>query len=382
MTHSSPTQKVAIARCAEYDKDKLKKEMLQCIRLVDFNLKELSGKKVLLKPNLLFPAPPEKQITTNPIFVRAIAEIALESGAKVSIGDSPAVAGTVRCLKASGLMDVLEGLPVQQIDFCTPIMVRTKGTPERNLVLSKEAIENDIIINLPKLKAHGQMYLTCSVKNMFGLMPGLSKGKMHLVSGTDNLDFAKMLVELCYIKKPALTLVDAIMAMDGNGPGSGSPYPLHIMMAGTDPMAIDLIASEIISFKREAIPIFKASEELSIGICDRNKIEVMGETIEAVKVNDFRPAVTSRGFNRIPAFIINPLKNNLSVRPYWEHNKCNLCKECMNICPVKCLEIKNKRIAINRNTCIRCLCCQEICPKGVISARRNLPGRIIERMLK
>jgi uncharacterized protein (DUF362 family)/Pyruvate/2-oxoacid:ferredoxin oxidoreductase delta subunit len=374
---------VAIQKCVSYEKSLIKSRMQKCIELIGFNLDTLKGKKVLLKPNLLSASPPEKQVTTNPAFVRAAAEIALEAGAsEVWVGDSPGMGNVKRCFGACGISEALKGLPVKMADFNRPASWKTPKGVLPEYVVAQEAEACDILINLPKLKTHTQMTLTCAVKNMFGLMLGLSKAKMHLVAGTDNLHFAKILVELCYLKKPDLTLVDGVTAMHGNGPGSGDPYPLELILAGVDPMAVDIVASEIVCFEKSSIPIFEASEVLGQGINDRKNICVKGESMESVQRNDFRPASEGRGFTRIPAFILRPLKDTLAIKPHWDPALCTLCKECLRICPVQVLSVEKNKIRITRKECIRCFCCQEICPAGVISARRNFVGRIIEKALR
>jgi len=373
---------VSIVKSNGYSLPGLKTDIANALSLAGFDPYSLKNKQVLLKPNLLRAVAPEKAVTTHPLFIRAIAEIALDHGARVAVGDSPGFGNTNQCLKGCRVIEGLKGLNVTIADFATPVTVKNERGTFKTFIIAKGVFESEAIINLPKLKTHGQMYLTGATKNMFGIVPGLLKGKKHLESGTDYSLFARMLVELCYFKKPVVSIIDGIVAMDGNGPGGGDPYDLGLIVTGTDTIAVDRICAAILGFNPENIPIFAQAKKNALGTGDLAAITVTGESIESVRVKNFRPA--RQGFSpltMVPEFIANPLRNHLSFKPRVDQKKCRLCGECIAMCPVSCITNENAKIVMDYEKCIRCFCCQEICPHKAITAKRPLVGKIAAKIL-
>jgi uncharacterized protein (DUF362 family)/NAD-dependent dihydropyrimidine dehydrogenase PreA subunit len=374
--------RVAVAKCAGYQKDTLKNELLGVLALLNVKPDAFHRKKVLIKPNLLSPSRPEKAVTTHPLFVRAATEIVLDAGAEVTLGDSPALGNLEKCLKEGGYLEALKGLPIRFGAFTMPVTVknRPKGV-KSEYVIAREAADCDLIVNLPKLKTHTLMGLTGAVKNMFGLMLGLSKARMHLETGRDTLLFARRLVDLCYLKKPFLTLVDAVIAMDGNGPAGGDPFPMGLIIAGRDPVAIDAVAADITRYPRDRMPLFEAAALAGRGVRDADHIAVVGEPPDAIKVDGFRPAMRLSPMMIVPEWIVRPIKEFISCRPVISRKQCNLCGECITICPGQVISIQKEKIRVDTEKCIRCFCCQEICPEGAIRAERKFLGKIVAKML-
>lgn len=377
------SEKVAILRCASYDQALVNEQVAAVARLCGFDSRQLSGKKVLLKPNILFAAPPSRAVSTHPSMVRAAAEWALAAGAsEVWVGDSPGFGSPRRNLRECGITGALEGLPIKIADFNKAVPLPNPGGAMPEYAVAEEAMQADFIINLPKLKTHTQMVMTCAVKNLFGLVVGFTKGRYHLQAGRDNSLFARYLVELAYLHKPAITFVDAVVAMHGNGPGSGEPFTMGLVMAGTDPMAVDATAARIIGFERSMVPMFAVAAQLNKGMQEPEQIEVLGESVESAKVAGFKPSAGGRGFAAVPAVIMKPLKEWLAIRPVIDPEKCKECLECVKMCPARVMAHQNKRITIDKKGCIRCFCCQEICPEGAIRVDRNRMGRILVKILR
>jgi uncharacterized protein (DUF362 family)/Pyruvate/2-oxoacid:ferredoxin oxidoreductase delta subunit len=372
--------KISILRCAKYDVVKLKETLIKLTDLIDFSWKSLENKNVLLKPNLLSSATPDKAVTTHPIFVRAVAELVIEARpASICVGDSPGIGSCRSILRNSGIEEALSGLPVKLGDFTKAISVTSTLGYHKSFSIASEVEEADFIINLPKIKTHTLLGLTCAVKNMFGTVVGFTKGRYHLEYGTNIDQFARMITDLCYRKTPQLTLVDGILAMDGNGPGSGDPYKLGLLLAGTDPIAIDSAVASILSIDKTTLPQFKAAEEGGYGVPSP---DIVGCKIDEVAVSDFRPAEVGRGFSRIPSFLMKYAKSAVAVRPIVDKNKCKLCEECIKICPPVAMKNKDRKIIINRDICIGCFCCHEICPHKAIEIKRPIIGRIAAKFLK
>src|SRR3990172_5856481 len=180
-----------------------------------------NGDRVLLKPNLLYGKPPEKAVTTHPSIVRGMVEIVREAGGVPSIGDSPGMESLGKAAEKSGIKRVADETGCPLVEFNHPVLPK-KGTDQffKQLEIDRSVLEADVIINLPKWKTHGQMLLTLGVKNLFGCIPGPRKALWHLKAGQDQKLFARMLIDVYLTVRPALTILDGIVGMDGNGPGS------------------------------------------------------------------------------------------------------------------------------------------------------------------
>jgi len=133
-------------------------------------------------------------------------------------------------------------------------------------------LECGAIINLAKLKTHTQMYVTLSVKNMFGSIVGRDKLKWHYVAGTSYDIFAKMLLDIYSFTRPALNIIDGIVGMEGYGPLTGSPRQIGALIFGCDGLSVDRVACEIIGADPKKVPIFNANEELNVSITTAFKL--------------------------------------------------------------------------------------------------------------
>ena len=119
-------------------------------------------------------------------------------------------------------------------------------------------LDVDKIINVPKLKTHGMTVYSGAVKNMFGIIPGSYKGEYHL-RFEDVDDFADLLVDLCLFAKPVLTVMDAVVGMEGYGPTNGRPRTVGLIISSPDPYALDVVAAEVIGLKGRQVPTIRKS---------------------------------------------------------------------------------------------------------------------------
>ncbi|MCK4690778.1 MAG: DUF362 domain-containing protein, partial [Desulfuromonadales bacterium] len=206
-----------------------------------------AGQRVLLKPNLLAGKPAEKAVTTHPEIVRAVIKLAQKAGGIVSLGDSPGIGSPETVARKCGILEVVEETGARFVPFSESTKIHPHGGTFHELEVARDILDTDVIINLPKLKTHQMMGLTCAVKNMFGAVVGLRKPRLHLQAGTDKAFFALMLLELCEQLAPALNIVDAVIGMEGEGPGSGDPVQIGALLAGSHPQAIDTVACELVN---------------------------------------------------------------------------------------------------------------------------------------
>jgi len=370
---------VSIVRCRGYDQETVLKAVRESVGLLGGMRRFVKpNQKVLLKTNLLTSSSPEKGVSPHPTVVKAVLEMVREAGGKPSVGDSPAIESARRVATKAGIASVAEEMGAPLVDFREAVEVRT---PEdftfRRFEVAGEALDADVIINLPKIKTHGKMLLTLGVKNMFGCVPGTKKATWHLKAGMDNTYFARMLVELYGVLKPALTIMDGIVAMEGNGPNSGTPRPLDMVLSGTDCVALDSTVTHLLGLPRSKLLTTHVAMENRVGVGDPENIEVFGPPLEALGVSNFEFPQIGDSAGWVPGFLRGVLKNAILPRPVIDPQRCQECMRCVELCPPKAMGTGSKNIVIDTDKCIRCFCCQEICPEGAIEINRGFVSRVL-----
>jgi len=331
------------------------------------------GQRVLLKPNLLSAKDPGRAVTTHPHLVEAVAEEVRRAGAVPFVGDSPggALRGIKRVWANTGMEEMARRAEVELVNFEAS---GSKGIEFGAYIfyISKPVLEADVIINLPKLKTHSLTLMTCAVKNMFGVMPGFRKGEQHK-RYPKAAEFAKMLVHLYKLVTPSLNIVDAVVAMEGNGPSSGQPRKLGLIMAGEDAVAIDAVAAHLIGYPEGAIDTTRIAAEMGLGEGRRDLLTLAGDA----------PRDTVAGFllpkNRLQRSAPRPLMKLIAplvwVKPVIMPKKCTGCGFCAESCPVKTIHKDGSVYRIEDKRCIKCLCCHELCPESSIEIKLSWLAR-------
>lgn len=373
--------KVVLVRCENYEEKELRDAIEKGIKFLG-GIDNLinKGSKVLLKPNLLAAEFAERSVTTHPLVFSAISKLLKDYGCNISYGDSPGVGKASNVAKKCGIYEVAKNIGVDYVDFDEPISVQyTKGIQNKTFTVAKPIVESDFIISLPKLKTHALTAMTGAVKNQFGCIPGFRKAQYHLKLPDVN-NFSKMLLDLNAFISPGLYIMDAIFAMEGNGPRSGNPRKLNVLLFSTDAVALDYIASSIISIDFSSVPTIKYGFEL--GYSNREEIEILGDDIESFKVYDFKKSHKSVSLGRnFLSFIKHPIiKKILGIsipKPVINKDKCVRCGVCVEVCPVTPNALnfnkngKNYPPKYYYSKCISCYCCQELCPHMAISLKRR-----------
>lgn len=375
--------KVAVVRCPEYNDSLVYSSVRRGIELIGGISNFIkSGETIVLKPNVLIGMDPQKSVTTHPAVFKATGRLLQEAGAKVSYGDSSAFGTASFHMRMANFKPAADELGIKLADFD-----RGKTVSHKTALLTKQftivngILESDGVISLPKLKTHGLTRLTGAVKNQFGCIPGLLKSEFHLKL-PDPYDFATMLVDLNTLIKPRLYIMDGISAMEGNGPRSGKPRKLNVLLFSSDPIALDAIACKIINLNPEFVPTSQPGERAGLGTYHYDGIELAGDNIESFIAWDFdvvrRPPVSAtRG--HITTF----LKNQICPRPVIDKSKCSRCGTCIELCPADQKAINwdsddaDKVPEHKYSQCIRCFCCQELCPEGAITIKDTFLGKII-----
>ena len=376
--------RVALAACGDYDDAKVYAAVKKCCELIG-GIENIikPGEKIILKPNVLLGSAPEKCVCTHPSILKAAGRLLKEAGARVSCGDS-AFGSAVMHMRMSGLKQAADDLNIPIEDFSKGIAVSNPdGLLMKRFTIAEAVWAADGLVSLPKLKAHGLTRITGAVKNQFGCLPGLLKNQQH-ARLADPHDFSTMLVDLNMAIKPRLYIMDAVMAMEGNGPRSGTPRKLGVIMVSTDPVALDAAACKLVNINPEFVPTMGPGEKAGLGTHHYENIEFLGDDIENLICKDFicvRKPVEHDESGAIKTFF----KNRISPRPVIDKKKCTMCGICVNHCPVfpKAVEWVNNNHKRpprhNYGRCIRCFCCQEMCQSEAIEIKETLLGRVFYR---
>jgi uncharacterized protein (DUF362 family)/Pyruvate/2-oxoacid:ferredoxin oxidoreductase delta subunit len=371
---------VSIIKCPSYDEEEVLQALRKSIDLIggieNFVRK---GNRVLLKPNLLYGKAPERAVTTHPSIIKGMIQMVREAGGIPFIGDSPSIGSSTRAAEKAGIKKVADEMECPLVDFDRPIHPPKEGKFFKQLEIDRTVFESDVIINLPKWKTHGMMLLTLGVKNLFGCVPGPKKALWHLKAGEDRKAFAQMLVDLYQVIQPSLTILDGVLGMDGNGPNSGHPIALGLILASRDPLSLDQIVCDVLGIPRDSLLTNRVAFERGLG---NDGIEVIGERVEEVRIPRFRLPTPSEPAWNLPGFLRRALRNALTSKPVFEEGLCDNCDQCIGACPPKALERKERGLVFDYGKCIRCFCCQEVCPEGAITIKPGWAPRLLGHIKK
>jgi len=359
-------------KTATYDYKTLKPIIFEMIDAMGADLIP-ENSRVLIKPNFLLPAKPESAILTHPHIVKAVAEYVLNKKGRVLISDSPILGPFEKIKKVGGYHQALEGLDVEFKAFKASVGTDI-GNPFGHIEIAREAVEADVVINLPKLKTHALMLLTLGVKNLFGCIVGLRKPEWHLKSGVDREMFARLLVQICHTIKPSITIVDGILALEGQGPGkSGIPRHLGILAGGKNAFAVDMAICSILGIDPDDLPTYRAGKSMGLA---GSAVHVNGDfnMVDNFVLPEIEPmTLGSKPINRF-------MRKHLLQRPKVDSQLCRMCGECRQYCPTKSISQNTKAIVFDYDGCIRCYCCIEICPHGALRTAETMLGRIFSRL--
>lgn len=343
------------------------------------------GDSVLLKPNLLRPAGPDRAIVTHPMFVEIIAEILTDCGARLSIGDSPPLGNLQRALAKSGYEPFMKRLGIKSTPFLQKKTVEFgENRVYKKIDLAQEVFDFDKVLNLAKLKTHCQMTLTLAVKNLFGIVIGTDKASWHLRAGRMTDNFAHVLLQIYETVQPEWSLIDGILSMQGNGPNAGEPRHVGIICASRDAIALDSVVTYLVGFPTDSVRTTIIGEELGLGVSSSDRIEVLGDTLEGFPLSDFKaPKSMSMAWN---LSYWNPVRrfmeNHVITKPEIDSVVCQNCGICMRHCPPQAISEINGKMFINRKKCISCFCCHELCGSDAINIRQPYLGRLLSSFSK
>jgi len=369
------SSKVSIVRCIGYDPLRVQESVENSIDLLGGITQFIGpGSRVLVKPNLLMAKEPESGIDTHPEVVRAVIKVLKKIDCKITVGDGPSVWGNQienvdEVYRRSGIRRICEEEGVRLVKF-------DKRRMRKDFPLTTELDECDHLVNIPKFKTHDFTLLTGAIKNLFGLVSGTFKTELHKNYFNPD-DFAKILIDIFEETKPSFTLIDGILAMEGDGPAtSGKLRDLNLILASSDCVALDAIMALIIGVEPESVLSTKEAHRRGLGQLDIKNIQVLGESLEdAVGEPFILPSSTL--VKKIPKPLINIARKLIKYYPYILRANCIICLACVDACPNDVISLKNKRIVFDYAKCISCFCCQEACPASAIKVKKSLLAKLI-----
>ena len=373
---------VLVKSCPSYEPGRLLECARECLEHSDPGRDLVGpGKKVLLKVNMLSAKPPEKAITTHPELVIAVAKACAERQAKVLIGDSPAgpEKGIARYWEKTGFVEIPKVTDAELVNFeaAGTFPADIDGT---SVHISNVVKEVDTIINLPKLKTHNLTMMTGAVKNMYGVLPGFQKGAIHAQRPRTD-DFCRFLVHLYRHVGPAITIMDAITIMEGNGPSGGDPKDIGLILACTDGVAVDHVAARIMGFGQDDVATNHIASTLTRSSARNAEttgdVELANKTYEVVLPEHLRTVRFQMWLlEHTPNIVFKILSKLIWIRPEMTE-ECTQCGECIEGCPKDALAIADEKVVVDEELCVACLRCQEVCQRGAVRLKLSLLARII-----
>ncbi len=382
---------VSIVRLGSYEPEAVRQALERLLEPFGSMKALLEGKRnAVLKPNFLMPSTVESARLTHPEIIRQAAFAVFQAGVKdITVTDSPGIGGARKCAKRLGLE--IESEYFRVVDAVDSVELDTISGDFKKIRFAKCLHEADAIINLPKLKTHGQMGMTLAVKNTFGAVMGADKAQWHFRSGRDPMEFARLIVRIHERVAPLLHILDGVIGMEGNGPSSGTPRHSGFLAASTNAHALDIAVCNILGIRHENVYTLKAAKRLGV-LPRESDIEIIGDSTGGLRpIPAWKPARPLQTRLLGSSWITPFLDRLLSVSPKIDENRCTLCLRCVEVCAAKAMAKKpvskliraralkrpHERIEIDEKKCIACFCCQELCPEGVISVKTSVWARML-----
>ena len=382
---------VALVKCESYDRAEVYQAVSAAVELLG-GMENLIGlpkdSHIVLKPNLLTKADPEKACTTHPAVFEAAGRLLQEAGfSDLCYGDSPGPSRLApeKIAEECGLSRPADRLGIPFGDFEHGTEVRfPEGRAETRFVLCNEIARADGVVDICKMKTHQLERITGAVKNTFGCVYGFNKGASHARFATAET-FARMIADLNDLVRPVLHIMDGVTAMEGNGPGSGTPTQMDVILVSKDPVALDTVFSHLVYLDPKLVPTNVSGMEKGVGTMQNiTVVTPSGRMTPAEAAAEYGRSgfnvQRGRDYKGIvgAARFLAPI---LEKKPVVIADRCIGCGMCVSACPVdhKAVKLVNHKAVYDYSRCIKCYCCQEMCPEKAITVKRSLLAKLLDR---
>ena len=383
---------VSVRSIDTYDEQKITEILREQMNTLGYDNAFFEKKKVVIKPNLVMKKAPDAAATTHPVVLSALLTVLGERGVSPIIAESPGGLFNRQRLEGvyrmCGIAEVAERHHVElSYDTEAVFVPFPNGKTVKTFHVIRPIAEADVVIDLCKLKSHGLTKMSAAIKNFFGVIPGVEKFEMH-ATFPDYKDFGSMICDLCqmlYEQKEIIAITDAIVGMEGDGPTAGTPRKIGALLMSANPFAADIVGETLLGFEN-TVPIVR--EAVSRGLCpaDISGVTLLGDDIRPLCISDFKEPETAenRATSTLSFFSSGKWGRFFMPRPKAVPDKCRGCGECVASCPQHTFELiqkHGKKIAkVRHANCIRCYCCQELCPFGAIEIKKNFIIKIASRL--
>ena len=374
--------RVAVLRCDAYDSVSVSRAVAAGIGLLG-GIERFAAReeRILLKPNVLAGDDPARLVSPHPSVLGAVAELVRGRSSRLTYGDSPSFGRPEPALRKAGLDTAAEAWGARPADFINGREVSFPGSPfTRRFFLAEGVLSCDGMVSIAKLKSHAFMRMTGAVKNQFGCVAGMSKAGFHMKL-QEPAQFGRMLAALTSCLRPRLYVMDGIVAMQGNGPRSGDPCPMNVLLFSADPVALDAVMCRLVELDPAALSTCVAGREFGLGTFRAEEIEVVGDPLGPLVNGGFAVDRSIKAKRQMPPMVGGMVKRHVAARPFIDEKRCTRCGTCIQVCPAapKALDWRDSTRArpprYDYERCIRCYCCQEVCPEKAIGVRSGLFGR-------
>ncbi|NLX57845.1 MAG: DUF362 domain-containing protein [Phycisphaerae bacterium] len=325
----------------------------------------MDGKRVVLKVNLLGPCRPEEHVTTHPSLVSAaVAACRRRGAAEIVVGDNPGMSSygsTDHVARMTGTIEAAAGCYRNIAEAPRMVEVPTPGVGR--VPVSRAVLEADVVIGLAKMKTHVATGITGAVKNTFGYVVGAAKTQLHAACPGKEA-FARAVLDVYALRPPDFSIVDAVYAMEGQGPSGGQPRFVGRLLASADNVALDAVMARMMGFRPEQIPYLVAAAERGLGEIGDDRIHVEGPTDP---IPGFRRPKYGQSMGTWGARLVSRI---YVTQPQADTDICIKCGACARQCPVEAIRMDPYPV-IDAARCISCFCCHEFCkPKAMRLAPR------------
>ena len=376
--------KVSIQRAINYEGESIRKALIKCLDL-------LGGLERIIRPrssvfikinHLSPPSPPEAMIVTHPTFTKELIRLVLDIGCDVTVGDD-IQHKKEDGFQISGYRDICKDLGVRLVNLKEIGFreISCQGQLLSKVHISPFVLDSDFLINLPKMKTHSFMAFTGAIKNMYGIIPYGLRCNYHREYSKSEF-FGQMLVDIFSCVPPHLNIMDAIYAMEGEGPSAGSPKKVGLILASSDAVAMDAVATKIIGLDPMQIQTTSIAANRGLGKAEISEMELLGENIQDVEVKDFKQSAIAVGLikKNIPASLHGFIQWQLVLVPKVLQKKCTACEECVDICSTGAAYMLEGKARIDKSRCIHCMCCHEVCRFHAIKLGQRPLGLMLRKM--